>query len=545
MKKLLLIFAAATLTISGYAFSGNGSGTEKDPYQVTNADELFEVRNELSAFYKQMNDIDLTVWLAENTNQYGWPPIGTPTLPFNGTYDGNTYSILNLNICRPETDYVGLFGYTVSAALKNIVLINPNIEGANYVGGLVGARYGDGTYSDVTSLPTIQITNCYVVGGNIKGSTNVGGIIGYVFGYSNHSVRATIAECFNSASVSATTYCGGICGQMSGQGQHHALLQDNYSIGQINAESYVGGIIGYSTTNGFYFVNKLDRDRADFDCLRNYVRGTVKGTTYSNGISGNNYAPAWTPSQWGSCNYEGTNSLSGNICALDTLKGTYRIGENVTEYTNYSKADMLIFNANNKLITVEDNLQQGTSYSERLLQKVSTYEGLGWDFTNIWKSWGENRYLCHINQVDIPEIIEFNASSKATMKGTTSLESGSIYAIVNGVTYSAPIADKQWEIELGNISPETPAVVFAKQQGKFPSYSIKSFAVEHIVIPDIIQGDANGDGTIDAADVVSIVNHLLGKTSSSFNETNADVNSDGQVLIDDAVGTVQIIMNQQ
>lgn len=64
-------------------------------------------------------------------------------------------------------------------------------------------------------------------------------------------------------------------------------------------------------------------------------------------------------------------------------------------------------------------------------------------------------------------------------------------------------------------------------------------------MPDFLYGDANGDGAVDAADVVSIINYILGKPSSSFNNKNADTNGDGQILVDDAVGTVNLIMSNQ
>ena len=60
MKRNIVSTIALVLTLGAYAqFSGQGNGTEKDPYLVSNADELFEVRNDLNAYYKQTEDIDL------------------------------------------------------------------------------------------------------------------------------------------------------------------------------------------------------------------------------------------------------------------------------------------------------------------------------------------------------------------------------------------------------------------------------------------------------------------------------------------------------
>ena len=57
-------------------------------------------------------------------------------------------------------------------------------------------------------------------------------------------------------------------------------------------------------------------------------------------------------------------------------------------------------------------------------------------------------------------------------------------------------------------------------------------------------GDANGDGVVDIADGVEIVNYILGNPSAGFNAAVADVNGDGEITIADAVGVMNIIMNE-
>ena len=51
------------------------------------------------------------------------------------------------------------------------------------------------------------------------------------------------------------------------------------------------------------------------------------------------------------------------------------------------------------------------------------------------------------------------------------------------------------------------------------------------------KGDANGDGKVDAADIVDIVNYMMGKPTSTgkFNENAADVNGDGIINVADIV----------
>ena len=98
MRQLLLLSLLLYGLRASAQFSGAGNGTEKDPYLVSNADELFEVRNDLDAYYKQICDIDLIDWLSDNSIKNGWIPIGSVENPFNGLYDGNGYVISNLNI---------------------------------------------------------------------------------------------------------------------------------------------------------------------------------------------------------------------------------------------------------------------------------------------------------------------------------------------------------------------------------------------------------------------------------------------------------------
>ena len=54
-------------------------------------------------------------------------------------------------------------------------------------------------------------------------------------------------------------------------------------------------------------------------------------------------------------------------------------------------------------------------------------------------------------------------------------------------------------------------------------------------------GDANSDKAVDVADVVAIVNYILGEPDAGFNEAAADVNGDGNIDVDDVVAVVNII----
>ena len=80
-------------------------------------------------------DSDDAYW----NNGAGWIPIGRSGSDFLTTFEGNSHTVRNLLIDRPSTNYVGLFGYTDwKADIRNVGLIQVDVEGRTYVGGVVG-----------------------------------------------------------------------------------------------------------------------------------------------------------------------------------------------------------------------------------------------------------------------------------------------------------------------------------------------------------------------------------------------------------------------
>ena len=58
----------------------------------------------------------------------------------------------------------------------------------------------------------------------------------------------------------------------------------------------------------------------------------------------------------------------------------------------------------------------------------------------------------------------------------------------------------------------------------------------------ITEGDANGDGVIDVADVTLVVNYILGRNPAVFHFNAADINGDGSMDVADFAGMVNIIL---
>ena len=62
--------------------------------------------------------------------------------------------------------------------------------------------------------------------------------------------------------------------------------------------------------------------------------------------------------------------------------------------------------------------------------------------------------------------------------------------------------------------------------------------------PAYTKGDVNGDGDVDIADAVCIVNHIVGKPNATFFEDAADVNNDDDIDIADAVHIVNYVVGK-
>lgn len=210
-------------------FSG-GTGTQADPYLIATAEDLNNVRYEVSSCFKQVADIDLSEY--EN-----WEPIGGEDY-FLGIYNGNNFKIINLNIDRPLEDEIGLFsklgGAPLTDSRNNYVKnchISGHIKGRNSVGGLCGSSSFDRYYEEHIFY------NCSFKG-TVEGRNYVGGLIGLCLN--------DLERCYTEAVVNGSDYCGGLIGflsNLSTGGRRH-ITKQCYSNSNVIGSSRVGGLIG-------------------------------------------------------------------------------------------------------------------------------------------------------------------------------------------------------------------------------------------------------------------------------------------------------------
>lgn len=230
---------------------GGGNGTAENPYLVEDAADLNAVRNNLSAHYKQVADIDLS--------EYNWIPIGTSDNPFVGTYDGNSFKIHNFkmeyNDYYSDSDVLGMFGYISNSTIKNVEIVNCFINSTddNDVGVLVGyARNSSIENCKITGTVTVQYAYncggiaCYIDSSEIKNCTidmqltadgDVGGIASY-------NDQGSIKNCQITVQINTNSGAGGVT-----QYNYYGTIADCKVTVQFNSESEYnnfGGIVEYN-----------------------------------------------------------------------------------------------------------------------------------------------------------------------------------------------------------------------------------------------------------------------------------------------------------
>jgi len=255
---LVVLLSFILFPLKASAFSGSGSGSELAPYIITTADQLDEMRDDRISCYRLGADIDLDV--SPYNAGPGWEPVGTEEHPFYGELDGAGYTISNLYINRPSQSCVGLFGFLgersdmkVPFLVKDLVLVNVDIQGHDYVGGIAG------------SCQCGVIERCAVVGtlagDDDDGGDGVGGLVGWI------KDNTEMKECFSAGSVLCYAEAGGLVGESS-----YGTITDSFSrMDAVATSTQAGGIVAWAY---------------DTVIERCYAAGSVSAPSESGGIIG-------------------------------------------------------------------------------------------------------------------------------------------------------------------------------------------------------------------------------------------------------------------
>ena len=320
-KKLCALFLCAALLFSllpTFRTEVHAADTIPEGYiPISTPEELYLAKNDLSANYILVKDIDLTEALSEGGSLYqpaGWLSIGGD---FKGIFEGNGHSIS------------GLRGYSLIeynyGTIRNLTIASGSLS---HTGSICEINYG--TIENCKNAASVSRISS---SGEVTSRCYVGGITGRNFG--------TIVGCENTGNVTVygafvyQTFVGGLVGYSAG------IISNSRNYGNIQARNIykttsgnktiysewpvsVGGIVGAAA-----YESKISQCWNAGDVFAIGITLEIFHSPAAGGIFGT-----------GECPVENTYNC-GNIKACNTIKPEYAyaggiggMGYNYTDFYN-------------------------------------------------------------------------------------------------------------------------------------------------------------------------------------------------------------------
>ena len=245
---------------SGVSYEG-GDGSDGDPYQINNVDQLQCIEQDLTADYELVGDI-----AAHGTEDWnggdGFNPIGEQFDgdggdAFEGDFNGNDHKIEGMTIDRYDEPFVGIFAITAKfdgssglgegVTIKNIRLVDIDVRGMTVVGGLVGGAGGEFSQISVDG----RVESQYQQVGGLIGHAHDGDLTNElvstatVIGHEPIVVDDDDEHPWQETTSSPNLGIGGILGGMG----YDTKFSTGYSNADVRGPSSVGGITGWTSNN--------------------------------------------------------------------------------------------------------------------------------------------------------------------------------------------------------------------------------------------------------------------------------------------------------
>ena len=468
--------------LSGYWYdhydnSFSGSGTESDPYLIQTEEELaglaYNVNNGTNysgVYFLQTADLDMSM--------YWWDAIGTYTSSsdyneFAGHYDGDGHTVSGIRTkegITSEFSFQGIFGYvrgtssTNRAEISNVGVIDSNIQGYQYVGGIAGYAY----YTN--------ITNCYNTGSVTSSGGYVGGVVGYnssstvsnsyntgnvtstytgtyvylggVVGYNTSS--STVSNSYNTGSViGSSNYVGGVVGYNLGS----STVSNSYNTGSVTGSTWVGGVVGsnysssstvsnsYNTgtvTGNLYVGGVVGQNYNGADVYNSFNTGSVTGNSYVGGVVGYNSSSSTATNSYNTGTVTGNSYVGGVVgynLSSSTVSNSYNTGDVTSTYTGtYGYVGGVV--GYNSLSTVSNSYNTGdvTASSQRVGGVVGHNNGSSARINNTYNTGsvsGTNEYVGGVVGYNYNGADVYNSFNTGSVTGT-----GSFVGAIVGRNYS-------------------------------------------------------------------------------------------------------------
>jgi len=240
-----------------------GDGTEQNPYELSSFNDLLAIDQDLTANYVLTDDIDFGAGSPISPLSFDSSGYGSDTVRFTGTLDGQGHEVRNFEIDGSSTYEGGGLFETIGTGgvVKNLDIVNINVVGDSFVGGLAGKFDGgaDGEIRDVSVTGTVEsngmdafITAC------------VGGLVGLMD-------SGTVTESSSSAGVAGEQNVGGAVGKMNGGEITRTYAEGNVAFTGFFGSSNEGGFVGLVEGGSI---------------KKSYARGDVFGSDWVGGFVG-------------------------------------------------------------------------------------------------------------------------------------------------------------------------------------------------------------------------------------------------------------------
>lgn len=285
-----------------------GEGTVENPYQISNAAELYWfarlVNGGGNASANAILTDNITVntgVLDENKNLASkgdlteWEPIGTSDVPYTGTFDGKGYTISGLYFNNPSESNVGLFGYIeANGKISNVGVLDSYFKFDMLGGGVCGTNNG-GELQNCSNSSTVignriagGVCGTTYSGGTIKNCKNTGYVKGtsdFAGGVCGYNSGTSIINCFNEGTVEGEGSVGGVCGI-----NQEGTIKSCYNTGSVHGHrtgDFVGGVCGinHNVINYCYYLSdtatggignqKDEKDKAEIMFKKQFESGEV------------------------------------------------------------------------------------------------------------------------------------------------------------------------------------------------------------------------------------------------------------------------------
>lgn len=160
--------------------------------------------------------------------------------PFSGTFDGGNHTISGVMVFEPAGAFVGFFGQTNEAVIRNAVVRNATIVGSNTAGALVSNVYNKGLVSNCHAY------DCRVVSAPFEstfGGSAAGSLVGAMVDFSKME---------NCSAKGMEIYCSGQSGAFISQAYNQCEV-NNCFVQDSKLTADVGLVGGFVGVNLAYF----------------------------------------------------------------------------------------------------------------------------------------------------------------------------------------------------------------------------------------------------------------------------------------------------